>query len=175
MAGPNRLVCYFRESPMLDLSLSHPGSSSSRHGRIPPVLGQSPGLCVSSVVHHSQGSGETQGISGNRAHLGGSILAPTGLVSRPPPVAGPSCSSAVEAGPPAFASLSQPLPGPPQAAPSCLETPALHACVRFLFHSSLPGCLSVKTIVAQGLSAQVAGVQVLVPLSRSLSLSTFSG
>ena len=33
-----------------------------------------------------------------------------------------ACSSAGETGPPALASLSQPLPGSPQASPSCLET-----------------------------------------------------
>ena len=64
VAGPNRLVCYLRESPMLNLFLSLPGSSSSRHGRVPPVLGGSSSLRVSTVVHHSQGSGEAQGISG---------------------------------------------------------------------------------------------------------------
>ena len=123
VAGPNRLVCYLRESPMLDLFLSLPGSASSRHGCVPPSLGRSSSLRVSSVVHHSQGSGEAQGISGNRAHLGGSVLASAGLVSRPPsPVAGPSGSSAVEARPPAPASISQPLSGSPQATPSCLET-----------------------------------------------------
>ena len=76
---------------MLDLLLSLPGSSSSGYGRVPPVLGQSTGLHVSSVVHHSLGSGETQGISGHRAYLGGSVTAPTDLVSGPPPpVAGSS-------------------------------------------------------------------------------------
>ena len=122
VASPNRLVCYLRESPMLDLFLSLPGSSSSGHGRGPPVLGGSSSLRVSTVVHHSQGSGEAQGILGCGAHLGGSVLAPVDLVSRPPPpVAGSSCSSASETGPPAFASISQPLPGSPQASPSCLE------------------------------------------------------
>ena len=114
---------------MLDLFLSLPRSSGGGHGCVPPVLGRSPGLRVSSVVHHSLGSGEAQGISGNRAHLGGSVLAPTDLVSRPPPpVAGPSCSSAGEAGPPALAVLSQPLTGSPQASPSCLETLRRFTC-----------------------------------------------
>ena len=108
---------------MLDLFLSLPGSSSSRNGRIPPVLGGSSSIRVSTVVHHSQGSGKAQGISGCGAHLGGSVLAPVALVCRsPPPVAGFSSCSASETGPPALASLSQPLPGSPQASPSCLET-----------------------------------------------------
>ena len=95
VAGPNRLVCYLRESPMLNLFLSLPGSSSGGHGRVPPVLGWSSSLRVSTMVHYSQGSGKAQGISGYRAHLGGSVLAPADLVSRPlhlslaPPVALP--------------------------------------------------------------------------------------
>ena len=123
VAGPSRLVCYLRESPMLDLFLSLPGSASCRHGRVPPALGWSSSLRFSSVVHHSQGSGEAQGILGNGTHLGGSVLASVGLVSRPPsPVAGPSGSSASVTRPPAPASISQSLPGSPQAASSCLET-----------------------------------------------------
>ena len=123
VAGPNRLVCNLRESPMLDLFLSLPGSDGSRHGRVPSTLGRSSGLRVSSLVHHSQGSGEAPGISGDRAHLGGSVLASASLVSRPPsPVAGPSSYSASTSRPPAPASVSQPLPGSPQAVSSCLET-----------------------------------------------------
>ena len=110
------------ENHQCSIYFSLPGSFSGGYGRVPPVLGRSSGLGVSSVVHHSQGSGEVQGVSGNRAHLGGSVLAPTDLVSRtPPPVAGSSCSSAGETGPHALASLSQPLPGSPQASPSCLR------------------------------------------------------
>ena len=62
VAGPNRLVCNLRESPMLDLFLSLLGSDGSGHGRVPSTLGRSSGLRVSSLVHHSQSSGETQGI-----------------------------------------------------------------------------------------------------------------
>ena len=40
-------------------------------------------------------------------------------------------------------------------------------------HCSLPGFLVATPIFAQGLSTQVAGLQGLVPLSRSLGLSTF--
>ena len=47
VAGANRLVCYLRESPMLDLFLSLPGSSSGGHRRVPSVLGRSSGLRVS--------------------------------------------------------------------------------------------------------------------------------
>ena len=174
VAGPNRLVCNLRESPMLDLFLSLPGSDGSGHGRVPSTLGRSSGLRVSSLVHHSQGSGEAPGISGDRAHLGVSVLASASLVSRPPsPVAGPSGYSASTSRPPAPASVSQPLPGSPQAASSCLETLALHENCRVLFHCSLPGFLVATPIFAQGLSTQVAGLQGLVSLSRSLGLLTF--
>ena len=72
VAGPNRLVCNLRKSPMLHLFLSLPGSDGSGHGHVPSTLGRSSSLCVSSLVHHSQSSGETLGISGDRAHFGGS-------------------------------------------------------------------------------------------------------
>ena len=123
VAGPNRLVCNLRESPMLHLFLSLPGSDGSRHGLIPSTLGRSSGLRLSSLVHHSQSSGETPGISGDGAHLGGSVFPSATVVSRPPsPVADPSGYSASMSRPPAPASVSQPLPGSPQAASSCLET-----------------------------------------------------
>ena len=85
------------------------------------ALGRSSGLRVSSLVHHSLTSGETPGVSGDRAHRGGSVLASAAMVSRPPsPVAGPSSYSTSTSRPPAPASVSQPLPESPQAAASCL-------------------------------------------------------
>ena len=48
------------------------------------------------------------------------------------------------------------------------DSPALHESCRVLFHCSLPGFLVATPIFAQGLSTQVAGLQGLVPLSRSL-------
>ena len=64
VAGPNRLICNIRESPLFTLFLSLPGSDGCGHGRIPSTLGRSSGLCVSSVVHHYTGSGEAPGVSG---------------------------------------------------------------------------------------------------------------
>ena len=123
VAGLSRLVCYLRKSPMLDLFLSLPGSDGCRHECVPPTMGRSSSLHVSSMVHYSQGAGEAPGISGDGAHVGDSVLASATLVSRPPsPVAGPSGGSASTSRPPAPASISQSLPGSPQAAPSCLET-----------------------------------------------------
>ena len=123
VASPDRLVCHLRESPMFDIFLSLPRSPCGRHGRLPPVLGRSTGLRLSSMVSHSQGSSEAQGISRNRAHPSGSVLAPEAMVSGPPPsVAGTSSGSSGAPKPIAPAAVSAALPGSPQASPSCLET-----------------------------------------------------
>ena len=55
------------------------------------------------------------------------------------------------------------------------DSPVLHTSGRILFCGSLPGFLGAQTIIAPGLPAEVAGVQILVPLSWSLSFSAFSG
>ena len=123
VASPDRLICHLRESPLFDLFLSLPGPSSGGHGRVSPVLGRSPGIRFSSVVHHSQSSCQTLGVSRDGAHLSGSVLAPEALVSGPPPaVAGTSSGSAGAPRPPAPAAVSSALPGSPQASTSCLET-----------------------------------------------------
>ena len=123
LASTNRFVCHLSESPLFELFLSLPRPSVSGHGRLSPILGRSSGVCFSSVFHHSQGSSQTPGVSGNGAHTSGSALASAALVSVPPPaVAGPSCGSPRPSRPPAPASVSSPLPGSPQATASCLET-----------------------------------------------------
>ena len=99
LAGPNRLICDLRQPPLFDLLLSSPRSDVSGHGRVPAVLGRSPGLCVSSCV----------------SHAGGSPLGPAPVVRGSAAVAGPSCSSAFPARPPAPASISTSLPGSPSA------------------------------------------------------------
>ena len=120
VASPNRFVCHLSKSPLFDVFLSLPRPSVSGHGRLPPVLGRSSGVCFSSICHHSQSSCQTPGVSGDGAHASGSALASAALVSGPPPaVAGPSCGPPR---PPAPASVSSPLPGSPQAMASCLET-----------------------------------------------------
>ena len=108
---------------MFSLFISLPGSDGCGHRRLPRTLGRASGLRVSSVVCHSTGAGEAPGVSGDGAHPDSSLLASTSVVSRPPsPVADPSGCSASSSRPPAPASVSQPLPGSPQASPSCLET-----------------------------------------------------
>ena len=123
VAGPIRLICNIRKSPMLSLFLSLPGSVGSGHRSLPPTLGRASGLHGSSLVCNSSGACEAQGVSGDGTHPDSSLLASASLVSRPPSlVAGPSGCSASPSRPPAPASVSQPLPGSPQASPSCLET-----------------------------------------------------
>ena len=123
VAGPNRLICNIRKSPMFSLFLSLPGSDGCGHRRLPPTLGRASSLRISSVVYHSTGASETPCVSGDGAHPDSSILASASVVSRPSsPVAGPSGCSASSSRPPAPASVSLPLPGSPQVSPSCLET-----------------------------------------------------
>ena len=91
VADADRFVCDLHKSPLLDLFFALPRPSVCGHGRLPPVLGRSSGLRLSSVCHHSQSPCETPGISGDGAHPCGSALGTASLVSRPPPaVAGPS-------------------------------------------------------------------------------------
>ena len=122
LAGPNRLICDLRQSPLFNLLLSSPRSDVGGHGRIPAVLGRSPGLCVSSSVPHTQGSSQAPCVLGDGAHARGSTLGSASVVRGSPDVAGPSCSSAFQARPPAPASISTSLPGSPSAQASCLET-----------------------------------------------------
>ena len=102
VAGPNRFVCDLRQSSLLDLFFSLPRSSVGGHGRLPPVLGRSTGLRLSSVCHHSQSPRETPGISGDGAHPCGSTLGSAPLVSgSPPAVAGTSGHPSRSSRPPA--------------------------------------------------------------------------
>ena len=123
VASPIRLICNIRKSLMFSLFLSLPGSVGCGHRRLPPTLGRASGLRISSVVCHSMGACEAPGVSGDGTHPDSSLLASASLISQPPsPVAGPCGCSASPSRPPAPASVSQPLPGSPQASPSCLET-----------------------------------------------------
>ena len=123
VAGPNRFICDLRKSSLFDILFTIPGSPVSRHGRVSPVLGRSPGIFVPSDDHHSASSREAPGLQGDGAHPCGSALDPAPLVLRPAPaLAGPSCDSAGPSRPPALASVSSSLPGSPSAEASCLET-----------------------------------------------------
>ena len=123
VAGPNRFICDLRQSSLFDLFLSLPGFTVGGHGRIPPVLGRSPGFCIPSVCHHSASPREAQSLTEDGAHSCGSALGSAPLVPRPAPaLAGPSGGSTRPSRPPAPASVSTSLPGSPSAQASCLET-----------------------------------------------------
>ena len=123
VAGPNRFICDLSKSSLFDILLTIPGSPVSRHRRVSPVLGRSPGVHVPSGGHPSASPREASGLQGDGAHPCGSALAPAPLVLRPAPaLAGPSGNSAGPARPPALASVSSSLPGSPSAQASCLET-----------------------------------------------------
>ena len=176
VAGADRFICDLRESPLLDLFFSLLRPLVGRHGCLPPVLGRSSGLCLSSVCHHSQSPCETPGVSGDGAHPCGSALGTAPLVSGPPPaVAGPSGHPPRSSRPPSPASLSTPLPGSPQATASCLETRAVHQSCRFLLCVSGAIFLGTPSIFAHRLPAPMVCLQILVPFSWPFSISPFSG
>ena len=177
LAGPNRLICNLRQSPLFNLLLSSPRSGVSGHGRFPAVLERSPGLCFSASVPHTQGSGQAPCVLGDGAHSSGSILGSASVVCRSPPaVAGPSCSSAFQARPPAPASVSASLPGSPSAQTSCLETlPAFPASGWFLLGGSYPVLLSAPSILTRYLSTPVVCVPLLVSRAGSFGFSPYLG
>ena len=61
VAGDDRPICHLRQSPLLHLFLALPRPSLGGDGRAPSVLGRSPGVRFSAVVHSSPGVGEASG------------------------------------------------------------------------------------------------------------------
>ena len=171
VAGPNRFICDLRQSSMFDLFLSLPGSSVGGHGRLPPVLGRSAGLRLSSICHHSQSPREAPRISVDGAHPSGSVLDAAPLVSgSPPAVAGPSGHPSGSSRPPAPASISAPLPGSPQATPSCLET-----LRRFTRAAGFSSAVAEQSSLARRIPAPLVCIPFLVPFSWPFCLSPFVG
>ena len=123
MAGDDRPLCHLRQSPLLHLFLALPRPSFGGDGRTPPVLGRSPGVRFSSVVHSTSGVGEASGVPSDPPHPDRPLLASASVVRGPPSdVGGSSGDSSLPARPPLPATVSSSLPGSPQAGPSCLET-----------------------------------------------------
>ena len=72
VAGDDRPFCHLRQSPLLHLFLDLPRPSFGGDRRAPPILGRSPGIRFSAVVHSSSGVGEASG--GHRTLL--TLVAP---------------------------------------------------------------------------------------------------
>ena len=154
LAGPNRLICDLRQSPLFNLLLSSPRSDVGGHGRIPAVLGRSTGLCVSSSVSHTQGSSQAPCVLGDGAHARGSTLGSAPLVrGSPPAVAGPSIGSGF-------------MPG---------DSPALHPSGWFLLSGSGAVFLGAPSILARSLSASVVRLSLLVSRSGPFRFSPYPG
>ena len=119
VAGDDRPICHLRQSPLLHLFVALPRPSFGGDGRAPPVLGRSPGLCLSAVVHSSSGVGEASCVQPDPPHPSHPLLASASVVRGPPPVVSGSPRTTRPLLP---ATVSSALPGPPQAGPSCLET-----------------------------------------------------
>ena len=123
MAGDDRPLCHLSQSPLLHLFLALPRPSFGGDGRTPPVLGRSPGVRFSSVVHFTSGVGEASGVPSDLPHPDRPLLASASVVRGPlSDVGGSSGDSSLPTRPPLPATVSSALPGSPQAGPSCLET-----------------------------------------------------
>ena len=119
VTGDDRPICHLRQSPLLHLFLALPRPSFGGDRRAPPVLGRSPSLRLSAVVHSSPGVGEASGVQPDPPHPSHPLLASVSVVRGLPPVVGGSSRTSR---PPLPATVSSALPGSPQAGPSCLET-----------------------------------------------------
>ena len=122
VAGDDRPVCHLQQSPLLHLFLALPRPSFGGDRCAPPVLGRSPCLRLSAVVHSSSGVSVASGVQRDPPNPGRTILASASVVCGPPVVGGSSGGSSQPARPPLPAMVSSVLPGSPQAGPSCLET-----------------------------------------------------
>ena len=92
VAGDDRPICHLRQSPLLHLFLALPRPSFGGDGHALPVLGRSPGVRVSAVVHSSPGVGEASGVSPDPPRTHRPLLASASVVRGPPPVVGGSSS-----------------------------------------------------------------------------------
>ena len=83
MAGGDRSVCHLpnREAPSVFLTGLR--SAGSRDRRSSPILGQSPGLCLSSDSHHKESSCQTEVLEELRVNSHSSVLASEGMVLGP--------------------------------------------------------------------------------------------
>ena len=82
VAGDHRPVRDFADSKAPSVLCSSLGTQSSGGGCIPPALGQSSGLCLSSHSHHKESSSQTENLSQLRSDSHRPLLASKRMVSR---------------------------------------------------------------------------------------------
>ena len=175
VAGSNRFVCHLSKSPLFYIFLSLPRPSVSGHGRLPPVLRRSSGLCLSSVCHHSQSSCQTSGISGGRSsplwlRIGLSALCfRTSSSCRWPlrwasQIVQTSCSCLSLGSAIRVSTGYGFMPG---------DFPAVHQSRGFLVRSSGAGFLGAPFIFTSQLPAQVDSLQIVESFSWSFGVSSF--
>ena len=82
VAGDHRPVRDFSDSKAPSVLCSRVGTQSSGGGCIPPALGQSSGVCLSSHSHHRESSSQTESLSPLRSHPDRTLLASKRMVSR---------------------------------------------------------------------------------------------
>ena len=82
MAGDHRPVRDFSDSKAPSVLCSSVGTQCSRGGCIPPALGQSSGICLSSHSHHKESSSQTESLSQLRSDSHRPLLASKRMVSR---------------------------------------------------------------------------------------------
>ena len=123
LAGDNRSVCLFTQSPLFCLFCSCVGSHGCGYRCHAPVMGFTTGLCLPSVRHDQPGPGGGEGLPGSGADSHSSILAPTSVVSGAARAAdsAPS-SSSISVGSSASATRQKISPEPVHASSSCVET-----------------------------------------------------
>ena len=82
VAGDHRPVRDFADNKAPSVLCSSVGTQSSGGGCIPPALGQSSGVCLSSHSHHKESSSQTENLSRLRSDSHRPLLASKGMVSR---------------------------------------------------------------------------------------------
>ena len=118
VAGDNRPLCHFVEPSPFRLLLTDGGSAVGGHGCDNAAVGWSPGLCLPSFRPSPARHREGPAVSEVGAHVGGSILASTPLVS------GPSGASGGRLNVPSKSKRSTQtasLAEPPRASPECVS------------------------------------------------------
>ena len=174
MASPNKFLCHLSKSPLFDIFLYLLRPSVSGHGRLPPVLGRSSGLCfppfaiiprVLAKLRESRGT-ELTLVAPHWAQRPWfpDLLQLSLALQWSSPTASTSCSSLGLGSATRVSTGCGFMPG---------DSPAIHQSSGFLVGSSCAGFLGASSVIARQLPAQVDSLQILVPLSWSFGVSSF--